>query len=219
MSTLKIVMGSSAVTVLAVTALAGCKSTSTASGTVAASGGVTVSASAAVAGASSPANAPSGAATQAAAGSACTTSDLSLQVIQGAQDGSSTSGDFYIQLTNTSKRTCTLYGFPGVDLTDNHSNSLGIKDNWSVKLAMGGSEATQTLAPGDASASYVTYPVKPHSATAGYPHAFEVRVIPPGQETALTAKIDNLYAGDIAIPVVTPTLNVGPMDIDGVPHR
>jgi len=36
---------------------------------------------------------------------------------------------------------------------------------------------------------------------------------------SLTAKIDNLYQGDIQLPVVSKTLTVGPMDIDGVPHR
>ena len=48
--------------------------------------------------------------------------------------------------------------------------------------------------------------------------AVEVRVIPPNQTTALTAKIDNLYQGDIQLPVVSKTLTVGPMGIDGVPH-
>ena len=38
------------------------------------------------------------------------------------------------------------------------------------------------------------------------------------QTTALTAKIGNLYQGDIQLPVVSKTLTVGPMDIDGVPH-
>jgi Protein of unknown function (DUF4232) len=76
--------------------------------------------------------APSG--TQArAGGTACRTSDLSLQVIQGAEDQSST-GSFYIQLTNVSSGTCTLYGFPGVDLAGSDGASLGIKDVWTVRV-------------------------------------------------------------------------------------
>jgi hypothetical protein len=66
-------------------------------------------------------------------------------LIQGAQEQSST-GSFYIQLTNVSAGTCTLYGFPGVDLVGGNGASLGMKDVWTVRLAMSGSEKVQTLA-------------------------------------------------------------------------
>jgi len=230
MGTLKFVLGTSAATVLAAAALAGCGrgTSSQVSAAAASTGSVTAASAATTMAASAPSSsaaassaaasaAPGG--TAAVSGNACTTGDLSLQVIQGPQDGSSTTGDFYVQLTNTSTRTCTLHGFPGVDLADSTGSSLGIKDDWTVKLAMTGGETTQTLAPHTASAAYVTYTAKPGAKTTGYPHAATVRVIPPNQTTALTAKIYNIYTGDIEIPVITQTLNVGPMDVDGVPNR
>jgi len=211
MSTVKLALGTSAAMALTVAALAGCASSSSSSSSSAAA---TASAAASVA----PSGASGGGSGTSASGTACTTSDLSLQVIQGAQEQSSTGG-FYIQLTNTSTQTCTLYGYPGVDLESSSGASLGMKDDWTVKNAMSGGESTQKLAPNAASAAYVTYAAASGSATTGDPVAVEVRVIPPNQTTALTAKIDNLYSGDIQLPVVSKTLTVGPMDIDGVPHK
>lgn len=224
MNTVKLTLGSSAAMTLAVAALAGCSSGTT-SASAAASTSPAAAASTAAASAAAAASTSVSAASDASAGTtasargtACRTSDLSLQVIQGAQEQSSP-GSFYIQLANVSSSTCTLYGFPGVDLVGSNGTSLGIKDVWSDQLAMSGGEKVQTLAPGAASAAFVTYAVKPAAQTTGDPRAVEVRVIPPNQTTALTAKIDNLYQGDIQLPVVSKTLTVGPMDIDGVPHR
>ena len=224
MNTVKLTLGTSAAMTLAVAALAGCSSGTT-SASAAASTSPAAAASAAAASAAAAASTSVSAASDASAGTtasargtACRTSDLSLQVIQGAQEQSSP-GSFYIQLANVSSSTCTLYGFPGVDLVGSNGTSLGIKDVWSDQLAMSGGEKVQTLAPGAASAAFVTYAVKPAAQTTGDPRAVEVRVIPPNQTTALTAKIDNLYQGDIQLPVVSKTLTVGPMDIDGVPHR
>jgi hypothetical protein len=224
MNTVKLTLGTSAAMALAVTALAGCSSGTTpasaAAGTSPAAAASTAAASAPAAASTSVSAASDASAgtTASARGTACRTSDLSLQVIQGAQEQSSP-GSFYIQLANVSSSTCTLYGFPGVDLVGSNGTSLGIKDVWSDQLAMSGGEKVQTLAPGAASAAFVTYAVKPAAQTTGDPRAVEVRVIPPNQTTALTAKIDNLYQGDIQLPVVSKTLTVGPMDIDGVPHR
>jgi hypothetical protein len=224
MNTIKLTLGSSAAMALTVAALAGCSSGTTsasaAASTSPAAAASTVAASAAAAASTSVSAASDASAgtTASARGTACRTSDLSLQVIQGAQEQSSP-GSFYIQLANVSSSTCTLYGFPGVDLVGSNGTSLGIKDVWSDQLAMSGGEKVQTLAPGAASAAFVTYAVKPAAQTTGDPRAVEVRVIPPNQTTALTAKIDNLYQGDIQLPVVSKTLTVGPMDIDGVPHR
>lgn len=224
MNTVKLTLGTSAAMTLAVAALAGCSSGTT-SASAAASTSPAAAASTAAASAAAAASTSVSAASDASAGTtasargtACRTSDLSLQVIQGAQEQSSP-GSFYIQLANVSSSTCTLYGFPGVDLVGSDGTSLGIKDVWSDQLAMSGGEKVQTLAPGAASAAFVTYAVKPAAQTTGDPRAVEVRVIPPNQTTALTAKIDNLYQGDIQLPVVSKTLTVGPMDIDGVPHR
>jgi hypothetical protein len=155
-------------------------------------------------------------------GTRCHTGDLSLHVIQGPQDGG-TMGDFYVQLTNTSAHTCTFYGFPGVDLLGDagpgNGASLGMKDIWSVKLAMTGGRRVQTLAPNEASAAYVTFDTRPAGGTAGYPRAARVSVIPPDETTALSATIDNVESGAVQLLVASATLTVGPMDVDGVPHK
>jgi hypothetical protein len=221
MSTVKLVLGTSAATVLTVAALAGCAKTTSSAAAAPASSSLATAASSPTASASVAASAaPSGASGGGAGASvtACLTSDLSLQVIQGAQAEGSSTRDFYIQLTNTSAQTCTLYGYPGVDFASSNGASLGMKDDWTLKNSMSGGAHTQTLAPNTSSAAYVTYVSAPASQTAGDPLATEVRVIPPNQTTALTAKIGNLYQGDIQLPVVSKTLTVGPMDIDGVPH-
>ncbi len=221
MNTVKLALGTSAAVVLAVASLAGCGSSSTTQAGAAAStspGAASITTAASASASVSAVSDASSGTKAGTSGTACRTKDLSLQVIQGAQAQTST-GSLYIQLTNVSSGPCTLYGFPGVDLAGSNGTSLGMKDVWSVRLAMSGGEKVRTLAPGAASASFVTYAVKATTQTAGVPRAAEVRVIPPNQTTALTAKIDNLYQGVIQLPVVAKTLTVGPMDIDGVPHR
>ena len=145
-----------------------------------------------------------------------------MHIIQGPQQEGSTTGSFYVQLTNTSSRTCTLYGFPGVELIGGVGGTpkpLGMKDVWTVKLAMSGGKKVQTLAPHAASAAYVMFSTRDPGASADIPRAAEVQVIPPDQTTALTARIYNVETGNVTPLVTTKTLTVGPMDIDGVPHR
>lgn len=154
--------------------------------------------------------------------SKCTTKDLALQVIQGPQEEGSTTGSFYVQLTNTSARTCTLYGFPGVELIGGVGETpkpLGMKDAWTARLATTGGEKTQTLAPHSASAAFVNFSTRDPGASADVPRASEVQVIPPDQTTALTGRIYNVDAGYVTPLVTTRTLTVGPMDVDGVPHK
>src|ERR1700761_615578 len=178
MSTVKLVLGTSAATALAVAALAGCAKTTGSAAAAPASSSPAASAAATASAAASAAasGASSGGGGTSASGTACTTSDLSLEVIQGAQTQPGTTGSFYIQLANTSAQTCTLYGYPGVDLANSSGASLGMKDDWTVKNAMSGGESVQTLAPNAASAAYVTYPTAPSSQTTGDPVAVEVRV-------------------------------------------
>jgi hypothetical protein len=154
----------------------------------------------------------------------CHTRDLSLQVIMGAQQDPSANGgkgDFSIQLTNTSSRTCTLAGYAGVELLDmNTGKPLGMKDARSAKLAMG-KGTKQKLAPNDASAADIVFPTREPGGTAGLPRASKVQVIPPNETQPLTAPITDLYAkgGKSAIMIDGKTLKVGPMGVDGVPHR
>jgi hypothetical protein len=146
---------------------------------------------------------------------------MRVRRIQGPQEEGSTTGSFYVELTNVSGRTCTLYGFPGVELIGGAGGTpkpLGMKDVWTAKLATGG-EKVQTLAPHTASAAFVNFSTRDPGASADVPRAEQVQVIPPDQTTALTARIDNVDAGYVTPLVTTRTLTVGPMDADTVPHK
>ena len=218
-----------ATALVAVAALGGCSSGP--AGSTASSPGTSTAEASPSSGTSTAAasgTGPGGSATAGSTGtgtttsSKCSTKDLSLQVLQGAQQEGSTTGSFYVQLTNVSSRTCTLYGFPGVDLIGGAGGTpkpLGMKDVWTVKLAMTGGEKTQTLAPNSASAAFVNFSTRDPGASAGIPRAAEVQVIPPDQTTALTARICNVQTGYVTPLVTTKTLTVGPMDVDGVPHK
>ena len=208
---MRLVSGASATAAIAAAALAGCSSggsgTTSASGSSSAGGSTTGSSN--------------GAGT--ASSNQCQTRDLTLRVLQGPTDPDNTAGDFYVQLTNSSSWTCTLYGFPGVELLGGVGATpepLGMKDNWTLKLAQTGGKKVQTLKPGDASAAYVTFATRDPGASAGIPRAQVVQVIPPNQKTALRAKIFNVESGTYVTPLVlNKTLNVGPMDVNGVPHK
>ena len=142
-------------------------------------------------------------------------------MLQGPQEDGSTAGSFYVELTNDSSRTCTLYGFPGVELIGGVGGTpkpLGMKDVWTAKLSTSG-EKVQTLAPHTASAAFVNFTTRDPGASADVPRAEQVQVIPPNQTTALTAKIYNVDAGYVTPLVTTKTLTVGPMDTDAVPHK
>lgn len=208
---MRLVSGASATAAIAAAALAGCSSggsgTTSASGSSSAGGSTTGSSN--------------GAGTTSS--NQCQTRDLTLRVLQGPTDPDNTAGDFYVQLTNSSSRTCTLYGFPGVELLGGVGATpepLGMKDNWTLKLAQTGGKKVQTLKPGDASAAYVTFATRDPGASAGIPRAQVIQVIPPNQKTALRAKIFNVESGTYVTPLVlNKTLNVGPMDVNGVPHK
>ncbi|GAA1951847.1 DUF4232 domain-containing protein [Kitasatospora viridis] len=164
------------------------------------------------------------------AGDRCHSGDLKLNVYMGPQDGSRpTKGDFYIELVNASKRTCTIYGYPGVELLDQDGKPLGMKDTRSTASLPSGKAAVQTLVPWTstdpsqqtASAAYVEFDTKPASASAGYPRAVKVQVIPPDETQPLVAAIDMLDApagSDHSIMLTSTDLTVDPMDLDGVPH-
>jgi hypothetical protein len=226
---MKLVSGVSATAAIAAAALAGCSSGG--SGTTSASGSSAPASSPSGSGApasaaSTPAGTPASTTATGSGGttttsSRCATKDLSLRVLQGPQEEGSTTGSFYVELTNVSARTCTLYGFPGVELIGGVGGTpkpLGMKDVWTAKLSTAG-QKVQTLAPHTASAAFVNFSTRDPGASADVPRAEQVQVIPPNQTTALTARIYNVDAGYVTPLVTTTTLTVGPMDVDAVPHK
>ena len=226
MNRMRLVSGVSASAAMAAAALAGCSSSGT--GTTSASGSsapaATASSSASTAatgGNGGGSTASSGSGTGTASSTQCTTSQLSLRVLQGPQEEGSTTGSIYAELTNDSSRTCTLYGFPGVELIGGVGGTpkpLGMKDHWTTTLSNAGKKV-QTLTPHTASAAFITFSTRDPGASADIPRAEEVQVIPPNQRTPLTAKIYNVDAGYVTPLITSRTLNVGPMDADTVPHK
>jgi len=233
---MRLVSGVSVTAAVAAAALAGCSSGG--SGTTGASGssspasaasdtaGPTASGSTGSAGGSSGGSGSSTTGSSGGTGTAstnqCQTRSLTLRVLQGPQEEGSTTNSFYVELTNTSATTCTLYGFPGVELIGGVGGTpkpLGMHDSWEAKLGSGGVKKLQTLSPHTASAAYVTFTTRDPGASADIPRAQEVQVIPPNQRTALTARIYNVDSGYVTPLITSKTLTVGPMDLDAVPHK
>jgi hypothetical protein len=170
----------------------GCNSSSSGSASVGAS--VSAGASSVSAGASGAAAAAGGTATAAADGqatapaaaapagvAACTAGDLRIAPQSSA--GGGTAGSYYsfIDFTNTSSTSCTLYGYPGVSLTAASGAQIGPAATRDATTAA----ATVTLAPGATANAvlrmtdptvYATSQCKP--TTSSY-----LKVYPPNQTT------------------------------------
>ncbi|HJP80909.1 MAG TPA: DUF4232 domain-containing protein [Candidatus Saccharimonadales bacterium] len=73
----------------------------------------------------------------------CNADELSLSFEPGSDSGAGTLA-YNIILTNSGKRTCTLYGFPGVSLVNDNGNLIGSP----AERATNYTKATQSLAPG-----------------------------------------------------------------------
>ncbi|MGH3170236.1 MAG: DUF4232 domain-containing protein [Trebonia sp.] len=78
-----------------------------------------------------------------ASSAACSTNDLKITI---GDDGGGAAGSFYsaIDFTNTSKASCTLYGYPGVSLRDSSFGQIGAAAVRGTTTA----PSVVTLAPG-----------------------------------------------------------------------
>jgi hypothetical protein len=111
----------------------------TGTGTDAVTGTLTTSADSSATGASA-----------ASAGKRCHTSELHASV--GANDPGAGQENFPIVLTNASKRTCTLYGYPGAAFVDSAGKQLGPDPKRSSATP-----TTVTLAPGASAWAGLTF--------------------------------------------------------------
>lgn len=84
----------------------------------------------------------------------CNADELSLST--GEAEGGASAGTFHynIILTNIGKRTCTLFGYPGVSLVNDNGNQIGNP----ADRQTGVEEKTQTLTPGAKVKSVVSVP-------------------------------------------------------------
>jgi hypothetical protein len=206
---------------LAVVALAGCGSSgSTASAHSGSTASTVPAAPAATDSVTASASASTGAntSTSAAGSNACTTADLSLKVIEGAQDNSD-QVTASVVLTNTSHSACTTVGYPGVDFFADYGSATQTDLGMHTTREDTGSATTITLAPDGQATSTIQY-ASGSVCTAG---AGTVQVIPPNQVTPLHTGIDFIENGGNppkGFAVCSTNIDVWPLQsgYDG-PHR
>lgn len=116
----------------------------------------------------------------------CNADELALAL----GEGSGAAGTFYypITFTNTSDRTCTLFGYPGVSLVNDNGNQIGQPAERAPA-----DEATVTLAPGQVAQSNVGVP-NSGNFPAGQCEdgATKLRVYPPNDTGYLSVASGNI---------------------------
>jgi len=112
----------------------------------------------------------------------CNADELSL--VSNVDGGAAGTIAYNLVLTNTGKRTCTMYGFPGVSLVNDNGNQIGSP----ADRATGYSEPTLTLAPG-AQVKAMAFMPQEGNFDPGTCHdgATKVRVYPPNDTGYLSA--------------------------------
>ncbi|MFD9000073.1 DUF4232 domain-containing protein [Streptomyces sp. NPDC059582] len=131
---------------------------------------------------STPQGATGGPTTAAAGrGTRCHTSELRASV--GRNNPGAGQENFPIVLTNTSSRTCTLYGFPGAAFVDGAGRQVGPDP----KRESGSSPTTVTLAPGRSAWAGLTF-ANPEVSEASTATPSSLIVTPPDERDQLTVR-------------------------------
>ncbi|MEU0029339.1 DUF4232 domain-containing protein [Streptomyces sp. NPDC006335] len=112
-----------------------------------------------------------------AGGTRCHTSELSASV--GRNNPGAGQENFPVVLTNTSSRTCTLYGYPGTAFVDASGKQLGPDPRRSS-----GDLQTVTLAPGRSAWAGLSF-ANPEVSGAGTATPAALLVTPPDEEDPL----------------------------------
>ena len=183
---------------LGAVALGGCASNGSTAATAGATQSVAVVTSTgagSTGAASSTATAGSGgASTQAADGgtAACAGSRLSLKINQGGS-GMGHTGSVLV-FTDTGSTACTLYGYPGADVTENGSYNFAPRMN-ATRVSGGIAVQTVTLAPGSSASAMLEWGVNP-----------------PGGGTANAANCPGMGGGylEVTPPNTTDTIKSDP---------
>ena len=150
--------------VLGAAALSGCAS----NGGTATSAGATAQVSVAVGGSAGSSvgstdtagsNSTGGTSTQAAGGaSSCTGSNISIKIDQGSS-GMGHTGSVLV-FTNTGSQTCTLYGYPGADVTEGGQYNYASAMN-ATRISGGVAMRTVSLSPGSSASAMLEWDVNP----------------------------------------------------------
>lgn len=125
--------------------------------------------------------AATGGSTSAGGGTRCHTSELRASV--GRNNPGAGQENFPVVLTNTSARTCTLYGFPGAAFLDGAGRQVGPDP----KRASGATATTVTLAPGRSAWAGLTF-ANPEVSEASTATPSSLVVTPPDERDQLTVR-------------------------------
>lgn len=134
----------------------------------------------------------------------CTDDQITVNVVY---DGSGMSKSHYrVEMTNTSQRSCTLRGFPGVDHEDEHGIALGAP----AARAEGDTRRSVEMAPGDRAAAPLTItsagvfdpaacrPGIAPTLTVYIPGGFEARQVALRHDACLATDFANMRVGAVA---------------------
>lgn len=186
-------------TVLAGAVLAGCG----AGGSGTATESRTASPGAGTAGPATPAQTPATSGTSAtvpagsAAVAACTPSDLRVSLDGSASDSASHGAGLTLALTNSSRHTCALDGYPGLRLLNSRHQVLHTVTHWgSIWYADDPGRKLVDLAPGQAAQTGLGWTHVGSSAV----RASYLEVTPPGSATYLTISFkQRVDGGDLDV--------------------
>jgi hypothetical protein len=196
-------------TVLAGTVLAGCGPGGTAAGSRTASPGGRTAGSATPAQtpatSRTPAVVPASASAPSAAAATCTTSDLRVSLDGSATDSASHAAGVILTLTNSSRHTCALDGYPGLELLNSRHQVLQtITHRGSTFYANDPGRRLLDLAPGrTARASLAWTHARSSAVSASY-----LNITPPESTAHLTISFrQHIDGGDLDVTAVARTVS------------
>jgi len=196
-------------TVLAGAALAGCgpggSGTATGGRTASPSGSTATSAQTRATSGTS-ATVSASAAAPSAAVAACTTSGLRVSVSGSASDSMSHAAGVTLELTNRSRHTCALDGYPGLGLLDSRHQVLHtVTHGGSTWWANDPGRRPVDLAPGQAARASLAWTHAGSSAVS----ASYLEVTPPDSTTHLTISFRQLVdGGDLDVTALARTVQL-----------
>jgi hypothetical protein len=196
-------------TALAGAALAGCGpgGSGTAAGSPAAGPGGHAAGPATPTAPGTPATVPASAAVTSAAVAACAASGLRVSVDGSASDSLGHAAGTELVLTNSSRHTCALDGYPGVRLLDSRHQVLHtVAHRGSTWWANDPGRRPADLAPGQAARAALAWTAAGSSAVS----ASYLEVTPPGSGTHLTLSFRKLVdGGNLDVTAVARTVPLG----------
>ncbi|GGY10898.1 DUF4232 domain-containing protein [Streptomyces hiroshimensis] len=124
----------------------------------------------------------------------------------GHQNGMSHEGTVLV-LTNTSGRTCALYGYPGLQLEDARHQAVGTSTSWgSTYFIPDPGRSTLVLKPGGSAEAALAWAHAdaPRMVQAGY-----LRITPPASRDHLTIPFEKTVTnGHLSVTAFTDSINV-----------